>query len=445
MSRRILVILVFGLLCLVAGVFLWRSRSAAAGKPAIAREAATPPAPAPSTPSPAVVQSATPPSTPAAVNEKEKNPLEAMIGAMEKMGASRFDSPQAVIDAAVQSKDREKIAQAINEIVYGDIWPRDSVIATLGSLLKSDDLETQLEAARSLYVMGDSSGQDALIALVRSPSPIVIRSEVHAGGSFDLRLSAAEVLADYRVTEAKSALLELYNRTKARKLLRGLAEMGAEEAAPLMKAATHDKPSSGLMETYGLVRYRPELHRIRAVKNNQTADISLRLAAAWAETRIDPDESASRLIRDYVASVFPTGGADNSTLERALKYLGTLEDSASVQLLNQVAQESSQPIVVRIAVTNLMLNHQGQSAPAREMVAAELGGTATPLGRELALRLASVSSDVIASRAGEDFDRLHPENKTWKRYGINRAQWSPWSWVSDYVITLPNGTGGPSK
>ena len=359
--------------------------------------------------------------------------LKLFFKSLEFAGAK--GSAEAVMDAALTTKDRSEIAQAMLALVYKHPWSREEVIPVLRGLLTNNDPEIRLGAARHLYTMGDTSARRTLIEMMQAKDPIWLVTPVSAAGKLDLRLSAAGILAHFRDRESSAAMLDLYYRSKAQSLLGDLVEVGVEEALPIIKGLSRKRPTVYLMEDCGKLRSQGEAAYVASVWADESRDMATRLAAAWAMTQMQPDERPAQFIRHFVANEVEKKSTDYQLGNSAVKYLGTLPDAESIGLLEHIVRHSTKPNLVQAAVDNLMLNHTARSDIATRMVIDEFSGKQTKLGFELAMQLASVSSDQKIIQAGEAYDARYQE-RLWKKHGVGRAQWSVWGWARDHVIIL---------
>ena len=120
-----------------------------------------------------------------------------------------------------------------------------------------------------------------------------------------------------------------------------------------------------------------------------------------------------------------------------MQYLGTLNDTASISLLERIAKQSGNTDLVRVAAVNLVLNHSGQSSAGTELVIEELTSKPTKLGIDLAVKIAAASTDPRLTQAGQSFDARREVERIWRQQGADRVQWSLWGWADDYVLALP--------
>lgn len=362
--------------------------------------------------------------------------LEAVFAGLEKSGAKRLSSAQQAIDDALKTKDSRTIAQAINALVYDSPWTRAEVIEALRSLLANPDPEIKLDGARYLYLIGDDSGRVTLIEIMSNTSPILVHSPAYSSGSYDLRFKAAEIASKYRDQEASSAVLDLYLATRSRTLLHCLINIGVENAGQLVKDALGNQPSDRLMELYGMAKFASESPYLTSVQRDDSLDMPTRLAAAWANAHVSNDEDSAKFVRDFVESQITGLTVDLSLARKAVQYLGTLNDAASITLLERIARQSGNTDLVRVAAANLILNHSEQSSAGAELVIEELTRKPTKLGIDLAVKLAAASPDPRLKQAGQSFDARREGERIWKQQGTDRMQWSLWGWADDYVLAL---------
>lgn len=362
--------------------------------------------------------------------------LESVFAGMEKAGARRIEKPDQALKEAIASKDRRAISQALSDLIYSGNWSRDQMLAVLKDALKSKDPWLSVQAAERLYIIGDQTGRAELVKLMQRSDVITETSPAYASGNYDLRVKAAEIAAKFRDHEAAQSVLMLYKQTKNRALLDDLVKVGAPEAVQLLKAASGNQPSSELMELYGLSKANGEASLFGSVQRDESLDMPTRLAAAWANAQISNDEGSAKFVRDFVESQITNLTVDLSLARKAVQYLGTLNDAVSITLLERIAKQSGSTDLVRVAAANLILNHSGHSSAGVELVIEELTRKPTKLGIDLAVKLAAASPDPRLKQAGQSFDARREGERIWKQQGADRAQWSLWGWVDDYVLAL---------
>jgi hypothetical protein len=362
--------------------------------------------------------------------------LEAVFAGLEKAGARRIQKPDEALNEAIASNDRRAITQALSDLIYSGIWSRDQMLIVLKDALKSKDTWLSLQVAETLYTIGDQSGRAELVKLLQLTDAITETSPAYASGNYDFRVKAAEIVAKFRDYEAAQSVLMLYRQTNNIALLDDLVKIGSPEAVQLLKAASGNQTSSELMELYGLSKASGEASLFGGVQRDESLDMATRLAAAWANAHVSSDKGSARFVRDFVESQIARQTVDLPLARKAVQYLGTLNDAASISLLERIAKESGNTDLARVAAANLILNHSSQSDVGAELVIAELTGKPTKLGIDLAVKLAVASTDPKLTKAGQTFDARREGEKVWKQQGADRMQWSLWGWADDYVLML---------
>lgn len=363
--------------------------------------------------------------------------LEAVFAGVEKAGARRIEKPDQVLNEAIASKDRRAITQAFSDLIYSGNWSREQMLTVLKDALKSKDPWLSVLAAERLYIIGDQTGRVELVKLMQSSDAITETSPAYASGNYDLRVKAAEIVAKFRDHEAAQSVLMLYKQTNNRALLDELVKVGAPEAVQLLKAVSGNQPSSELMELYGLSKATGEASLFGSVQGDESIDLATRLAAAWANAEVSNDECSAKFVRDFVESQITNLTVDLALARKAVQYLGTLNDTASISLLERIAKQSGNTDLVRVAAVNLVLNHSGQSSAGTELVIEELTSKPTKLGIDLAVKIAAASTDPRLTQAGQSFDARREVERIWKQQGADRVHWSYWGWADDYVLALP--------
>ncbi len=363
--------------------------------------------------------------------------LEAVFAGVEKAGARRIEKPDQVLNEAIASKDRRAITQAFSDLIYSGNWSREQMLTVLKDALKSKDPWLSVLAAERLYIIGDQTGRVELVKLMQSSDAITETSPAYASGNYDLRVKAAEIVAKFRDHEAAQSVLMLYKQTNNRALLDELVKVGAPEAVQLLKAVSGNQPSSELMELYGLSKATGEASLFGSVQGDESIDLATRLAAAWANAEVSNDECSAKFVRDFVESQITNLTVDLALARKAVQYLGTLNDTASISLLERIAKQSGNTDLVRVAAVNLVLNHSGQSSAGTELVIEELTSKPTKLGIDLAVKIAAASTDPRLTQAGQSFDARREVERIWRQQGADRVQWSLWGWADDYVLALP--------
>jgi len=376
-----------------------------------------------------------------AVKESRPDPaavkagLEALFTGMQKLGGRIIDKPDQLLNEAIASHDERAISEALTDLIYSGRWSRDQMIAVLKETLKTNDSWLWLAAARKLYVIGDQSGRSRLVELLALDDPVYDFSPALSSGKYDRRIISAEILGKFRDAEAAQALLMLYNKTLDRRLLVPLVKTGSPEVVQILKDVSGNQPSVSLMELYGLSKAKSESPLFVSVQRDPSIDMPVRIAAAWANTRVSNDGDSAKFIRDFIETQMVNRASDNNIVQTAVKYLGTLNDAESISLLERIATQSNGSDLVQVATANLILNHSNQSSVGTKLVIAEFTKP-TKLGLDFAVKLAAASNDPALTQAGQAFDDRRQVEWIWKQQGADRLKWSVWGWADDYVLEI---------
>ncbi len=343
---------------------------------------------------------------------------------MRQKGLKAMAPPREYLQAAVATDDNAKIARAFNDMVYAG-WPSDQVVAALRDFLDSSNQFVRYLAGKYLFVVGDQSGYDTLLALVQSNTPI-------NGTGEDARIQAAEALAQFRQIGAAPAIAALYQQTKNGDLISALATLGSPQAAELTEARGYFSDASSLA-FYGQAGATQFIPQIASTFNN-TQNPAVKEAAAWALATMTGDAGATNyLIQTAQAGLNNPSQMGSGDEKNVISYIGSIQSPAAKQTL-EAALNSSDPGVVQVAALNLVFN-QGGADQVNQMVAAELTGTTTPLGLDMALNLASqLLADPKIQAAGQTFSQQDGSG-AWQRATVTRADWSTYNWMSGIYIS----------
>lgn len=353
--------------------------------------------------------------------------IELIFDGLKQMGAMEMPSISDQLDNAVATDDPVAILRAFEEVIYGRFSRMDDAIPAIKEYLDSPDLYLQYLSAEALLRVGDKSGVQVLIDMTRSES-VLSHEET------DLRLTAATALAQYRVRAAAASIQGLYSRTKDGELLKSLASLG-------FKAREADQwpyVSSRLaVENYakeGSVRFIPNI----ANTFEQSNDSATRNAAAWALARMTGDQ---RYLHHLIEAARPAIEAQprlghlrfNESTE-ALRYIGSIQSSESVRVLEQ-ALESQNPVAVRYATVNLLFNQPSGSEKAKQLLIKQFEGEHQLLPEVLIMQMASSLNDVEVRNAAQSFARRTGGDQ-WRFWVQERSEWSIYGWIHDYVVDV---------
>jgi hypothetical protein len=357
---------------------------------------------------------------------------------LKAAGFRELPTVRASLAAAVSSRDQGEILRAFHGAVYSQNSRMADSIPILKSYLGDPDPFVRLNAAQGLTIMGDASGEETLIALVKESAPL-------AGIGKDVRVSAAETLAQFRIHAATPAIQGLYARTKNAELLSFLSTLGAES---LDEDTYPYVVSPGTLIEYGETRETRFLPQIASTFHNSKKK-DLRVSAAWALATMTGDQEAVNYLlnaaQEIASDTVVLDGSDKAldlytADEQALKCVGTIRNPAAKRVL-ELALGSHTQIGITIAIINLVLN-QGGSDRATQMVVDQLeerGSSKKWLPWDLVFNLAAQMPDnPQVQKAGRDFAKLSQDG-SWQLYGVERKGWPIYNWADGYMIEWVGG------
>jgi hypothetical protein len=363
----------------------------------------------------------------------QSSPSAQPAAALKRIGRSEVPAPRPFLDNEISSHDMGRILRAFHEVTYSRNWNQSEIVSTLRAFLHDSDPFLRLNAAKGLLTIGEEQ-EGVLEGLVAMGQPTM-------GIGRDIRLDAAAILAQYRITASAGVVYALYLQTNDGDLIDPLVRLKSDEAATVVASRGYfSEPFS--VATYGEASTLTLAPKIAATFA-KTKKPDLKLASAWALAKMTGNiEATSYLV--VTASLAATAdqpslagslGSKGVTVRDAVKFLGALRAPSSKAVLEDALNSSDKEIVC-IAAVNLVFN-QGGSAKVNELVEEELKVGAPRLGTELTLNLAKQLNDPMVDAAGRIFDR-RDGNGIWKLYMVERKRWPIYNWIDDFVIELNN-------
>jgi HEAT repeat protein len=353
------------------------------------------------------------------------------LNSLFNMLAARSDklpSASKFLQNAIDTGDKVKILQAFTDI-YSRTWKMSEVIPALKGFLNDPDPYVRLNAAHDLFIVGDQSGYDTLLALVQSKDPIP-----GLEGGWEVRIEAASILAQFRQTDATQAIYNLYQQTKSGNFISALQTLVPDQVGALIPPKDYYNDPLSIRD-YGIENDRQFLPQITSTFYN-TGKPDVKAAAAWAMATMTYDENAI----NYLVQTAQAGLNDPSELgnlsERAvISYLGSIQTPVAKQTL-EAALSSSDPAVVQTAIVNLNYN-QGGSDKAVQVIADQLNDSAhATLPWDFTLNMATQLIDnPQIQAAGQVFSKTDATGD-WQLYTVERKNWSIHNWINGYLIKL---------
>jgi len=330
------------------------------------------------------------------------------------------------LKTAVASSDSGIMLRAFNEAIYGRCAQMSEAIPAIKSYLDSPEPYVRYLAAEALLRVGDQSGIETLLKIVQSDKTVL-------EGKRDLRLAAATALAAFNVDAATEDVRNLYSNTKEGEALDALVALGGQAS----EANGWPYISSRLaIESYakvGATKFVPQITNTF----EQTNDPSEKNAAAWALARMAVTDPYVNVLSEAARPAIErmekgSLSYDDSTM--ALKYLGSIQSPQAVRVLES-ALESQNPIAVQYATVNLLFNQPGGSQKAEQLIIREFQTSPQMLGTDLAMRIASKSSNPEVKSAAQTFAQRTGSDR-WRYWGVERSEWPIENWAYDYAVTL---------
>lgn len=372
--------------------------------------------------------SATATATPAS-NDQQKQILQNFVGgimeSLKTRGWTAIPSLKVALQNAVKSEDKGTILRAFNDAIYSAQWDMDEVVPALQTYLKDPDPYVRYLAAQSLFTVGDESGYQTLLDLVKSDVPI-------EGLGKDVRIAAAETLAQFRQADAIQSIYHLYQETKNGNLIVALQKVAPDKVGALIPPDRFYRDPFAVRD-YGIEGDRQFEAQIRDVfESSQHQD--LKTAAAWALASMTGDKAAINYLIQTAQTSIPASGTSQRD---ALRYLGSIQTPEARQAL-VAALNSSDSTMKEIAMVNLLFN-QGGSEEAINAVAQQLDGMVPP-GHEMAWDLifniaVQLRDNPTIAAAGEKY-AARQRDGTWRRFVEQRANWPIYNWIDNYVVKL---------
>lgn len=337
--------------------------------------------------------------------------------------------------AAISSGNHGKILRAFHEATYNRRSSLEPSRSALKECLKNNDPVIRLYAAEYLYTIGDNTGYDTLITLIKMSGAVDCLGK-------DVRLRAVNLLKRYREQRAIPEIHRFFLETKAIDAFYALLYLGRDQSLVNPLTAYPDAHPYRSTTVFSLSIYNSKAAEKLAASTfldpkcpNVYAEESTQIAA-WAMLRAGQDEPYfSHLYDQAIKAVAGTRppGSDCNQYRKALKYISSISDPRVVALLER-GLESSDHQVVQVSIVNLIFN-QHTLESARKRLIAEINNRTLDLGSEFTFQLAAVLNNTEITKAAERFSEMDSSNE-WRLWSIIRKGWPIYNWIDDYVVIL---------
>jgi HEAT repeat protein len=429
MNRKLILVVGATLIALVAVIVLWRAQDtenvnnavSPQDEPASQHQVPTgessPPTLAPSASGSKGVD--------AQHKEDVRTGMKALFEDLKQKGILREVPPIAKqLQDALITKDSAVIRRAFQDAIYSPSAQMRDAIPAIKPYLNSPEPYVRYLAAETLLRVGDQSGVDVLLAIVRSNEPVAQRDK-------DLRIAAATTLAAFNVSAASEGIRDLYSRTKEGELLNSLSSLGVQAREATSWNYVSSIPAIENYAKEGSVRFAPQI----ATTFEQTTNATTKNAAAWALAKMT---GKAQYVNHLIDAARPAiESADRSSYNastEALRYLGSIQSPQALEVLEK-ALDSQNPVAVQYATVNLLFNQPGGSQKAEQLVIREFETSPKMLGTDLAMQIASKSDNPQVRAAAQTFATRTGSDR-WRYWGVERSNWPIENWVYDYVVTL---------
>jgi HEAT repeat protein len=351
-------------------------------------------------------------------------------GVLEALGYKKGPKLGDQLAGAVNSLDERQIRKAFEEAVWSGHWKMDEVAPLLLSYLNDNNAFVRFDAAKTLLTIGDASGVDALMAIVKTKGPM-------DGSDSDLRIQAANVLAQYKIDSATGPIDQLFQDSKNGYLIYTMMELNDKNAAAIVEEAGYYPLAPSIMDyaLAGSQKFVPNIARTYAT----TVDPDVKVTAAFALATLSGDQGAIQFLAQEADTLDANANGslrvNQLTAEKALKFLGSIDSPiARASLENALSSSDSQ--AVAIAAINLLFN-QGGSEKAINVLAEQLEETSPPsrwIPWDTELSAAQKLMNNPRIQAAGAVYAQKSGNGSWQLYTNDRKNWSINNWIGGYVV-----------
>ena len=316
-------------------------------------------------------------------------------------------------------------------------FPVSDILDISRSLLEHENRSVRFKAIYYLYLFG--AADDAYSELVK-----ILNNPF--GETPEDRLSdqkgAFELLVKFRDTRAKEELLRFFEAYESRaELISKLTPLGFSELLPEIN---NQRERTGYSYATNLAKLAPNKYILEIqneFENTRHETLKPELAKALYESTKDFEylnylkSLADVAINDYPDEPNKRKGRTTTDLPSiSLKQLASIK-SPEVKEYLEASLESENPVVVEIALVNLLLSH-GDSPKAVNKLKEVVGDRESKVSEDTKLRLAFEVGDPEVLRVfKETYDKQYqgPSNYWWK-YSNHHQYQSIYYWIDNYTV-----------
>jgi hypothetical protein len=348
---------------------------------------------------------------------------------MVKAGARKVGSCEDELARAINTGDRGEIIRAFDEAIYGYASRPSGAIAAFKKELLNADPFIRYLAAEHLYIVGDNSGFDALIGIVRDTTNVPSLDPA-------LRQNALQTLAKYREKRAGFEIAQLFDSSGARNYITPLALLGATQSVKRIVSLLGPGDDVQVALIYGRLGCNEVTPCLEPIVTNINLPTATRASAAWALFQVTRESRYAEMLLEWAKATLavPANGRDLDYGEptKVFRFAASVPDARIRSLLEDCLSSPNQ-VLRQYSFVSLMLNQGGDSPKLKAALLGELNLRSDRLPLELLAQIASQSKDPEIRAAGFQWDKVRGEH-FFENWAVRRKDWPVYSWAEDYAI-----------
>lgn len=325
--------------------------------------------------------------------------------------------------AALEAGDMMKFRQMLDEIIFRYNGDPNPLVLEFVDILRNDDpqlriwaaglfLLTNLKAAEAVQVLRDIVRTDE--PLIYGPERVELINEEFPGS--DYRFRAADILALYRIEEARDDVWALYQKTGSKELVKPLRRLNDPRMIEELKDEALKKSGSiENMKLIGEFRMEEALPELRKRYEDKNLNPDLHFRTLYPLWRITGEEM---YFDEFAAAFSPT--------KIPVPYLAVGGERERDYLVKMLETEDSNIIVKAAMALHLRYEYDD---PLIEMLIDYFHDVRSSNWKDgvLARRLVGSIDDPELNRVAEEYERKY-ETGFHDRYAVYRKNWRYPEW-----------------
>lgn len=324
---------------------------------------------------------------------------------------------------ALEAGDMIRFRQILDEIIFRYNGDPNPLVLEFVDVLRNDDsqlrilaaglfLLTNLKTAEAVQVLRDIVRTDK--PLMYGPEKVELLNEEFLGS--DYRFRAADILALYRIAEARDDVWALYQKTGSKELIRPLRRLNDPRMIEILKVEALRKQSSiENMKLIGEFRMEEALPELRKSYEDKDLNPDLRFRALYPLWRITGEE---KYFDEFAAAFSPAS--------IPVPYLSVGGKKERDYLVAMLETEGSNIIVKATMALHLRYKYD---EPLIKMLIGYFQDVRSSNWKDgvLARRLVGSIDDPELTRVAEEYERKY-QTGFHDRYAIYRKNWRYPEW-----------------